>query len=233
MNILEVANMCCVRCGDPTLRSLFSTEDNAEEWQGYLSQAVASIPVAHNWSALTKDYTFVTSGNTDTYDLPADFDDMGTYNLYNLTNMRFIPCASNDVELWKQATHNRSQSSIHFRIMGGKLVFTYPIEDGLTLKFTYTSEKPIRYTASDGTVTYKYNISNDDDEFLLDNELLILKALALRAINLGLPEAQLRDQDYRERLEAKMVKDGGNIKFNMFVQPFINKTTPVEWNKQV
>ena len=210
MNILEIANQCCVRCGDPTVRSATS-----------------------NWSALTKDYTFVTDGNKAVYDLPADFDDMGTYNLYNLTNMRFIPCASNDVELWKEATKNRSQSSIHFRIMGGKLVFTYPIEDGITLKFTYTSEKPVKNVASDGTVTYKDYFTSDDDTYLLDNELLILKALALRAINLGLPEAQLRDQDYRERLENKIVRDGGNIKFNMFVKPFINKTTPVEWNKQV
>lgn len=233
MNILEIANQCCVRCGDPTLRTLFSNEDNPMEWLGYLSQACAAIPVVHNWSALTKDYTFVTDGNKAVYDLPADFDDMGTYNLYNLTNMRFIPCASNDVELWKEATKNRSQSSIHFRIMGGKLVFTYPIEDGITLKFTYTSEKPVKNVASDGTVTYKDYFTSDDDTYLLDNELLILKALALRAINLGLPEAQLRDQDYRERLENKIVRDGGNIKFNMFVKPFINKTTPVEWNKQV
>lgn len=233
MNLLEIANQCCIRCGDPTLRSVLSTEDNATEWLGYLSQAAAAIPIAHNWSALTKDFTFITEGNKSVYDLPSDFDDMASYNLYNLTNMRYIPCAGNDVELWKQATRNRSQSSIHFRIMGGKIVFTYPIEDGITLKFTYTSEKPVKYTDSNGNVTYKQNFSNDDDTFLLDDELLILKAIALRAKNLGLSEAPLREQDYQERLENKMVKDGGNIKFNMFTQPYINKTTPVEWNKQV
>lgn len=233
MNILEIANQCCIRCSDPTLRSLFSAEDNSSEWLGYLQQAVAAIPIAHNWAALTKDYTFVTSGNRSEYDLPDDFDDMSTYNLYNMTNRRFIPCASNDAELWKEATHNRSQSSIHFRIMGGKIVFTYPIEDGITLKFTYTSEKPVKYVDSDGNVTYQQTITHDEDTFLLDDELLILKAISLRAKNLGLQEAPLREQDYQERLENKMVKDGGNIQFNMFTQPYINKTTPIEWNKQV
>lgn len=232
MNLLEIVNQCCVRCGDPTVRSATSNEDNSLEWFGYVSQAAVAIPDAHNWSALTKDFTFITSGNKDTYPLPDDFDDMGTYNIYNLTNRRYIPCAGNDKELWKQATHNISQSSIRFRIMGGNIVFTYPIEDGLTLKFTYMSNKPVKYTDSNGVVTYKENFSNDDDTYLLDNELLILKAIALRAKNLGLPEAQLREQDYQERLESKMVKDGGNIQFNMFSHPYINKTTPVDWNRE-
>lgn len=231
MNILEIANQCCIRCSDPTLRSLFSNEDNSTEWLGYLCQAAAAIPDLHNWSALTKDYTIITAGNTDTYDLPDDFDDMGTYNIYNMTNRRFIPCAGNDKELWKQATHNTSQSSIRFRIIGGKIVFTYPIEDGLTLKFTYTSKKPIKYEDSNGNVTYKECFSNDYDTYLLDDELLILKAISLRAKNLGLPEMSLREQDFQDRLQSKMVKDGGNISFNMFEHPYINKTTPVDWNK--
>lgn len=232
MNILEIANQCCIRCSDPTLRSLFLNEDNSMEWRGYLCQAAAALPDMHNWSALTKDYTFITAGNTDTYDLPDDFDDIGTYNIYNLTNRRFIPCAGNDKELWKQATHNTSQSSIRFRIMGGKIVFTYPIEDGLTLRFTYTSNKPVKYVDSDGNVTYKECFTHDEDTYLLDDELLILKAIALRAKNLGLPEAALREQDFQDRLQSKMVKDGGNISFNMFEHPFINKTTPVDWNKE-
>lgn len=232
MNVLQIANQCCARCSDPTLRSLFADEDNSREWLGYLCQAAAAIPEAHNWSALTKDHIIVTAGNTDTYDLPSDFDDIGTYYLYNITNQRFIPCAGNDQELWKQATRNKSQSSIRFRIMGGKIVFTYPIEDGLTLKFTYMSNCPVKYTDGNNVTTYKETFTHDYDEYLLDNELLILKAIALRAKNLGLAEAPLREQDYQERLQSRMVKDGGNIKFNMFEHPFINKTTPVEWNRQ-
>ena len=232
MNVLQIANQCCYRCSDPIIRSLFADEDNAREWLGYICQAAAAIPDAHNWSALTKDYTFVTEGNKDTYPLPEDFDDMGTYDLYNLTNMRFIPSAGNDQELWKRATRNRSQSSIRFRILGGNIVFTYPIEDGITLQFTYTSGYPVKHVDENNVVTYKETFTHDYDEYLLDDELLILKALSLRAKNLGLPEAPLREQDYQERLESKMVKDGANIKFNQFVHPFINKTTPVEWNKE-
>ena len=232
MNVLQIANQCCYRCSDPALRSLFQDEDNAREWLGYICQAAKAIQDVHNWSALAKDYVFVTSGNTDKYDLPEDFDDMGTYYIYNLTNHRYIPCAGNDKELWKEATGNKSQSSIRFRIMCGQIVFTYPIEDGLTLKFSYASENVVKNVDADGVVTYRPNFEHDDDTYLLDDELLILKAIALRAKNLGLPEMTLREQDYQERLQSKMVKDGGNIKFNMFEHPFINKTTPIEWNRQ-
>ena len=116
--------------------------------------------------------------------------------------------------------------------MGGKIVFTYPIEDGITLRFSYTSCYPVKNVNEAGIVTYKEVFDSDDDEYVLDNELLILKMLALRAKNLGLPEMQMREQDYQERLESRMVKDGGNIQFNQFQHPFINKTTPIEWNKQ-
>lgn len=232
MNILEMVNNACDRCSDPEIRSLFSNEDTASEWRGYAFQAAAAIPDEHNWSALTKDYTFVTSGNVASYPLPEDFDDMASYDIYNLTNRRYIPCAGNDKELWKQATGNTSQSSIRFRIMGGKIVFTYPIEDGITLRFTYTSSWPVKNVSEAGIVTYKEVFTSDEDEYVLDNELLILKMLALRAKNLGLPEMQLREQDYQTRLESRMVKDGGNIQFNQFSHPFINKTTPIEWNRQ-
>lgn len=232
MKVLDIANQCCVRCSDPTLRSLFNDDDNAREWLGYISQAAAAIPDVHNWSALIKDYYITTSGNTATYPLPDDFDDIATYDIYNLTNHRYIPCAGNDKELWKQATGNKSQSSIRFRIMGGNIVFTYPIEDGLELKFTYQSNCPVKGTDNDGNVVYKETFTQDADCYVLDDELLILKAIALRAKNLGLPEMNLREQDYQERLESKMVKDGGNIKYNMFEHPFINKTTPIEWNRQ-
>lgn len=232
MNILDMVNNACDRCSDPEIRSLFSNEDTAAEWRGYAFQAAAAIPEEHNWSALTKDYTFVTSGNVASYNLPEDFDDIASYDIYNLTNRRYIPCAGNDKELWKQATGNTSQSSIRFRIMGGKIVFTYPIEDGITLRFTYTSGWPVKEVSESELVTYKPTFTLDTDEYVLDDELLILKMMSLRAKNLGLPEMQMREQDYQERLESRMVKDGGNIQFNQFEHPFINKTTPIEWNKQ-
>jgi len=233
MKVLDIANQCCIRSSDPTLRSLFSNEDNSLEWRGYISQAAAAIQDVHNWSALTKDYTFETNGNTDKYPLPEDFDDIGTYAIYNMTNQRFIPCAGNDGELWKQAMHDKSQTSIRFRIMGDKIVFTYPIEDGQTLKFTYTSSYPVKNIDTNGVVTYKQTFTHDDDTYLLDDELLILKALSLRAVNLGLQEAPAREADYQSRLESRMVKDGGNIEFNMFEYPVINKTTPLDWNKNI
>lgn len=231
MNLLQIANQCCYRAGDTPLRSLFENEDNALEYLGYISQAAQAIKDEHRWSVTKKDVTIITSGNKAEYDLPDDFDEMVTYQIYNITNQRFIPCASDDAELYKQATRNVSQSTIRYRVMDNKIVFTYPIEDGLTLKYTYLSKNICKNVDANNNVYYSDVFEHDDDIFVYDDELLILKALALRAVNLGLPEAERREADYQERLAKCVAKDGGNMKFSLYETNFVNKTTPVLWSQ--
>jgi len=231
MQLLQLANQCCGRTGDTPLRSLFENEDNALEWLGYITQAAQAIKDEHRWSITKKDVTIVTSGNKAEYDLPEDFDEMVTYQIYNISNQRFIPCASDDEELYKQATRNVSQSTIRYRIMDNKIVFTYPIEDGITLKYTYMSKNIAKYVDADNNVTYLPEFTHDTDEFVYDNELLILKAIALRSVNLGFPDADRREADYQDRLAKCVAKDGGNMKFNLNGEVLVNKTTPVLWSQ--
>ena len=225
MNILDIAKQCCYRTGDPAISNLFADEDNSREWLGYISQAVQSIIREHNWSALTKDRFFTTSGNNQEYPLPDDFGRIATYRLYNITNKCFIPYANNDAELDKMMIGDFSQTTIRFRIMGGNIKFTYPIDPEQSIFYTYISNYPVK-----GENGLKEVFTQNEDTFLLSDELLILKALSLRAVNLGLPEADRREADYRNLLTIEMNNDGANVQYNLFEEGFANKTTPEDWS---
>ena len=225
MNILDIAKQCCYRTGDPAISNLFADEDNSREWLGYISQAVQSIIREHNWSALTKDRFFTTEGNKQEYPLPDDFGRIATYRLYNITNKCFIPYANNDAELNKMMIGDFSQTTIRFRIMGGNIKFTYPIDPEQNIFYTYISNYSVK-----GENGLKEVFTQNEDTFLLSDELLILKALSLRAVNLGLPEADRREADYRNLLTIEMNNDGANVQYNLFEEGFANKTTPEDWS---
>jgi hypothetical protein len=225
MNILDIAKQCCYRTGDPAISNLFADEDNSREWLGYISQAVQSIIREHNWSALTKDKFFTTEGTKQEYPLPADFGRIATYRLYNITNKCFIPYANNDAELNKMMIGDFSQTTIRFRIMGGNIKFTYPIASEQSIFYTYISNYSVK-----GENGLKEVFTQNEDTFLLSDELLILKALSLRAVNLGLPEADRREADYRNLLTIEMNNDGANVQYNLFEEGFVNKTTPEDWS---
>jgi hypothetical protein len=225
MNILNIAKQCCYRTGDPAISNLFADEDNSREWLGYISQAVQSIIREHNWSALTKDKSFTTEGNVQEYPLPDDFGRIATYRLYNITNKCFIPYANNDAELNKMMIGDFSQTTIRFRIMGGNIKFTYPIDPDQSIFYTYISNYSVK-----GENGLKEVFTQNEDTFLLSDELLILKALSLRAVNLGLPEVDRREADYRNLLTIEMNNDGANVQYNLFEEGFANKTTPEDWS---
>lgn len=225
MNILDIAKQCCYRTGDPAISNLFADEDNSREWLGYISQAVQSIIREHNWSALTKDRFFTTEGNKQEYPLPDDFGRIATYRLYNITNKCYIPYANNDAELNKMMIGDFSQTTIRFRIMGGNIKFTYPIDAEQSIYYTYISNYSVK-----GENGLKEVFTQNEDTFLLSDELLILKALSLRAVNLGLPEADRREADYRNLLTIEMNNDGANVQYNLFEEGFANKTTPEDWS---
>lgn len=226
MKLLDIVKQCCYRTGDNLVTNLFADEDNAREWLGYVCQAVSLIQREHNWSRLTKDYNFTTTGSKKDYALPKDFERIVSYYIYNLSNQTKIPYANNDAELDKLMSGDKSQTSIRFRIMGGNISFTYPIENNQDLVYSYISSYPVR--ADNGEM--KEHFSSNEDTFVLSDELLILKTISLRAVNLGLPEADRRESDYLKYLELEMNNDGANVSYNLFEKGFVNKTTPDDWS---
>ena len=90
---------------------------------------------------------------------------------------------------------------------------------------TYLSDYAVK-----GQNGNKQVFTQNDDTFLLNDELLILKAIALRAVNLGLPEVDRREAEYQKFLTLEMNNDGANVQYNMFEKGFANKTTPEDWS---
>lgn len=226
MKILDIVTQCCYRTGDPAFQNLFADEDNAREWLGYISQALQSIIREHNWSMLTKDSMFTTEADVKNYALPEDYSRMAIYKLYNRTNQTAIPFANSDAEHNKIMHGDESETSVRFRIMGGNISLTYPISAGQEVYYTYLSKYGVK---GQNNVTKEYFTSNEDT-FLLNDELLILKAISLRAVNLGLPEADRREADYQTLLNIEMNNDGANVNYNLFDCGFTNKTTPDDWS---
>ncbi len=226
MRILDIVTQCCYRTGDPAFQNLFADEDNAREWLGYTSQALQQIIREHNWSMLTKDSKFITEADIKDYALPDDFSRMVIYKLYNKANETVIPFANNDSELSKIIRGDESETSVRFRIMGGNIRLTYPITAGQDIYYTYLSKYAVK--GQDNAI--KEYFTSNEDTFLLNDELLILKAIALRAVNLGLPEADRREADYQAFLNIEMNNDGANVDFNLFESGLVNKTTPDDWS---
>jgi hypothetical protein len=231
MNILQIAKQCCMRTQDPIMDSLFVGHDNAYEWQGYLSQAAKEVYSDFDWRELRKDHVLITDAEFKEWALPGDFDGMATYYLYNMTNQRLIPLERDDQALAREAIKIRSQTMIMYRIMGDKIVFTYPIIAGQEIKFTYKSKYFIRYQKDElSDWVYRDFFENDADEFLLDAELLIRKAIALRSINLGFPDAAAKEAAYQSYLEKRKIANAPVGKYNKFSYNPFNKTTPVTWS---
>lgn len=226
MKLLDIVKQCCWRTGDNAVSNVFADEDNAREWLGYISQALPLIVREHDWSMLTKDAIITTKDDTKAYMLPQDFNHMASNRLYNQTDRCHIAFANNDAELAKIVSGDTSQTSVRFRIMGGKIVFTYPIEAKQKIYYTYISS----YAVIDENGNEKETFTSNEDQFMLNDELLILKAIALRAVNLGLAEADRREADYQSFLQAETVNDGANVQYNIFDGELVNKTTPSDWS---
>lgn len=223
MKLSKILKQCCIRVGDPVPTNILSDDDSSKEWFGYISQASQQIVREHTWQRLCKRKTFTTTDGTVDYDLPNDFESIVTYWLYNKTKKEYINSADDD-------TFNQLDDSddVAFQIIGGKIEFSKPIDAGNVIQYQYKINSVCKYD-DENTVTYKESFDNEDDEFLLDPELLILKAIALRSQNLEFADYQTRLADYEKYLEMKVVEDGAKI-HKTPNSDFIIKTTPNDWS---
>ncbi len=247
MNILEIANQCCIRAKEPKISNLLSDDDSSMDWLGYINQVANRIFSAYDWNRVKKDYSFTTILDPDTllekqdYDLPTDFDSMVLYYLYDSTRNERIGNESDEESVAMKSMNNTSQSLIKFRLMDGVMRFTYPIAIDRVLNYTYKSKNYVSTTlitvdADTGldisTTTLGETFTSNDSIFLLNDELLILGVLYQRAVSLGFADAEIRRVEYMTKLNELIEKDGGQRQSNILSnEGYPNKTTDAMWNR--
>ena len=232
MNILQIAQECCIRSKEPTITNLFADNEAEQEWLGYLQQAAKKIHMAHNWADLKEDYHFVTTSHEKTdYELPTDYFAFLTYFIYNSTKQEKIGNESDEEALSVASTNNTSQSLIKFRLIRGMIRFTYAIEADQALAFNYKIKDFAKYV-DDSSTTYCDCFEHNEDTFLLDDELLILCVLELRSLALGFADVDRRALDCSRRMDQLIQKDDGvRIANTLMVDGYPNKTTNADWNR--
>lgn len=223
MNILEVCQRACIRAKEPQIADLFANDDQAREYLGYAEEASNYIFSQHRWRRLATDYQFTTvldGGNPKTdYDLPDDFDTMMVYYLYDLTRQLFLENSDDDSSLHMELVRNNTDS-VRWRLIGDDILrFDTPIDPDRDLKYTYKSKnyvKNIDDTGETPVITFSQYYTKNTDEFLLDDELLILGILWQRSLMLEFNDLALREAKFNAKLAELINKDGGLRKRNVF-----------------
>ncbi len=152
------------------------------------------------WQAMRKTHLFTLTSAT-TYDLPTDFrelipDTAFTESYYQSVDFRVDP------SLWRYLQSNSGGSGprYKFRILGGKIHVFEP-NSGDQVTFEYLTDGPV-VDKDDGS--WKARFENDDDTWLLDDDLLIMETLWRNKKLLGLPDWQVDAADARAYLKTTL-----------------------------
>lgn len=220
MNILEICQSACRRAKEPQIADLFSNDDQAQEFLGYAEEASNIIFSAHMWRSLITDYSFTTildGGEKITdYALPDDYDTMQVYFLYDLTRQLTLENSDDDASLLNEMLNNQGVDWVKWRIVGKKIRFDTPIEAGRELKYSYKSKYFVENIDSDDNVTYSQIYQDNTDNFLINDEVLILGILWQRSLILGFPDTAIKESKFKNKLQDLINEDGGLRKTNIF-----------------
>lgn len=223
MNILEICQQVTLRAKQPKINDLFLDDDQSREYLGYASEASNYIFSTNNWRELVKDYSFTTvlelGEEKRNYSLPIDYDSILVYYIYDKTRQITLENSDDDQSLLNETLRNYNRDWIKWRIIGDEIVFDVPIESDRELLYTYKSKnfiKNIDNTGTEPVITYSQLFKTNNDEFLINDELLILGILWQRSVSLGFPDVQIRESKFKEKLSSLMSDNSGLRKTNIF-----------------
>lgn len=214
MNILEISKKLARRVNEPVPTSLFLNEDTSNQLLGYLEQAMENIYKAYDWQKCIKKGIINTVDGISEYDLPADFSNMLSYGIYDMTTETRLMTETLSEKGFRQMAKITSDSEQRYTLIGGQVVFTNPISENHILQYYYKSKNYIRHTKEDGSFEYRDYIESDNDEFILDSNLLLLAGILYRSIELQLADKNDRMTDFTTALERAMNEDGALFQGN-------------------
>ena len=212
MTILDVLKSVARQVKDEIPQSIMTGDDTTNELLGYAEHGAARIFNDFNWRFLEEETEIITSGGAESYNLPADFDSMISYGVYDLTSSQMLLCESADERLRRMAEGDIGENDMFFRLRKDKIVFSGPYTAEHHLWFAYKSKNYVKSLDDAGNIKYTDVFTADTDEFVLDNHLLIAATIAARSIGLQLDDTATRIQEYNELLEICKNKDAALYK---------------------
>lgn len=173
MNIQEIIKKATVRMKEPEIPNVANSA--SEQAMIYLESAnkvAKSIAEMYNWSNLILDYDFTTVVGVKEYPLPSDYKRLNSTYLYNIDNNLYITTEDADRALASEASKTTTWTAARYRLVRDNISFTVPADQVNTIKFSYITNEVVKNTES-GTI-YKELFTTNADEFLLDDELLVI-----------------------------------------------------------
>lgn len=173
MNIQQIINKAATRLREPSIPSVSSTtNEQAIKYLESANKVAKSIAEIYNWSNLTLDYSFDTVVDQQSYNLPSDFSRFVSTYLYNIDQNTKISSSTSDNALATEASGVISWTTTSFRLTRDSITFTVPADQMNEIKFSYITKELVKNTESD--IIYKEQFEVNADEFLLDDELLVI-----------------------------------------------------------
>lgn len=193
-----------------------SSDSDDKQMVAIANRMATSVLEFYNWSALINDFslTITTNGGTMTddgsgtktsYALPADFSNLIPDSAWEVDGSRRIelPTSQSRWYMYKFSAYSDG-GTIRARIMGDQIEVYNP-QLGDSFNLAYISEYPV---VSAGAVPQKYFVQ-DDDLFVLDEEVLIKGIQWKWGHAKMMPQWQDWKQDYLSDMNAAIGRDTG------------------------
>lgn len=181
-----------------------STEQEHIELAGIANEMAERIAEGHEWQALKRLHTVTGNGETDAWDLPADYDRMpeGQQLWTSRISGPLKHIRDQDDWLGMQVRDLNNVPTGAWTMLGAQIVFNPILTSGETVQFYYLSNKIV--TDEDGET--KTAFTSDSDVFRLDERLLRMGIIWRWKQLKGLP-FEVPAMEYQVLLEQRIMRD--------------------------
>ena len=206
MTLLEIINEASSRLDEPSISDAFSTNSQAKKYLSSAKKMAKDIAKRYNWEQITIPTSFKTYVNIQEYKTPDDYKEVLTDFLYNTSNQLKIQRETPDMEQNAVLIQNTSWSNTNYRIVRNKFRFTVKADSEDTITYEYKSKYLVENC--DG---FQETFTTSDDEFILDDEALIMGIVYDIARKYEFDDLTILKQEYEQEILDLKTKDGGKF----------------------
>lgn len=198
MTLREILNEVLQYMGEGYTSNVFVSNSNSDisRMVVFANAAVSDILEAHDWSRLISEQSITVVAGTTLYDLPTDFSKYIDNTAYTNNKVVDIPSSHQVMVYDRDETYKG-------RIIGGQLELINVPPGTVTIR--YLSAHPIE--SSGGASKAKF--TDDNDEWLLDDQLLIRATRHRYALQTGDSSAGVAATDVQNRMKKMISADVG------------------------